>query len=255
VERLSLDEARARQEESSLWVSAILRRLAPWTGDGRLRVLDVGAAQGRGLIALARLGHDAAGVEPAEDAIEVSRVLAQEAGLELDIRRASAEDLPFADDEFDLVLAASVMEHVDDLDRALREIRRVLKPGGVFWFNSASSVCPRQSEIRGFPLFGWYPLPVKRRVMWWAVRKRPELVGNTDRPALHWWTPRNARRRLAAAGFEYVADRWTLRHRDETRSSVHRFLLALARKHALVRLAGNVFVPGCAYLARRPDGE
>jgi len=52
---------------------------------------------------------------------------------------------------FDIVLAMSVKEHVQDLDKALEEIYRVLKPGGLFWFYSPSSMCPFQGEIKGFP--------------------------------------------------------------------------------------------------------
>ena len=67
----------------------------------------------------------------------------------------------------------SVMEHVEDVDAALSEIHRVTREGGIFWFNSASARSPRQNEISRFPLFGWYPDPVKRRIMLWAKTTVP----------------------------------------------------------------------------------
>ena len=50
------------------------------------------------------------------------------------VLRAPAEDLPFEDDSFDTVVAALVLCGVDDQARSLREIRRVLKPGGRLLF-------------------------------------------------------------------------------------------------------------------------
>jgi SAM-dependent methyltransferase len=232
-------------------VRAILRRLEPWiTVERPLRVLDVGAAQGRSLIVLARMGHKAAGVEPYEGAVEIARELAAGEGVDIDIRVGAAEQIPFPDASFDVVLATSVMEHVTDLERSLAEVRRVLVPGGLFWFNSASALSPRQQEIRRFPLFPWYPGALKRRIMLWAVRRRPNLVGYTEAPALHWWTPRSARRRLVAAGFAEVVDRWRLRHPDEMGSALQRRLIEMCRRNSAARLLGDVLVPNCSYMAR-----
>ena len=50
------------------------------------------------------------------------------------VLRAPAEDLPFEDDTFDVVVSTLVLCGVDDQPRALREIRRVLRPGGRFLF-------------------------------------------------------------------------------------------------------------------------
>jgi ubiquinone/menaquinone biosynthesis C-methylase UbiE len=174
---------------------------------GSLRVLDVGSAQGRALIALARLGHQPAGVEPWVTAVEISRELGRQEGVELEVKPGRAEALPYDDARFDLVLAMSAMEHLEDLDASLREIQRVIRPGGIFWFNSASTRSFRQNEISRFPLFSRYPDPVKRRIMLWAKRNRPHLVGYTDAPAVNWWTPRKAREKLTQAGFAEVWDR------------------------------------------------
>lgn len=66
------------------------------------------------------------GLDISEDAI----AFCQEKGLGL-VERGDICSMPFADESFDLVLATDVIEHVEDDGRALREIARVLKPGGV----------------------------------------------------------------------------------------------------------------------------
>jgi len=55
---------------------------------------------------------------------------------------ARSEALPFADGSFDLVLAYNVIEHLPDPPRALREIARVLAPGGVFAFKTPAAHTP-----------------------------------------------------------------------------------------------------------------
>ena len=59
---------------------------------------------------------------------------AEHLGFELEGRVADAETLPYPDDTFDLVVGHAVLHHIPDLDQAMREILRVLKPGGRFVF-------------------------------------------------------------------------------------------------------------------------
>jgi SAM-dependent methyltransferase len=87
------------------------------------RILDAGCGTGRNLIEFGGLG-DAVGIEPSTDAI----AFCAERGLTA--IAAGVEDLPFEDDRFDLVLMLDVLEHISDDGAALRELRRVAKPGG-----------------------------------------------------------------------------------------------------------------------------
>jgi SAM-dependent methyltransferase len=252
TEAIDVREAERRLPESQAWTAAILGRLAPYLrSEPPLDVLDIGAAQGRSLLALQRLGHRAVGVEPWSTAIETAHELARRHGTTVDIRQGIAENLPLRDEQFDLVLATSVMEHVTDLRQALREAQRVLRPGGILWFHSASSMAPHQGEIVGFPLFGWYPLPLKRRIMRWAAASRPERVGGTTTPAINWFTPWSARRELRRAGFGDVWDRWDLRRPEETAGPAGA-ALRMAKVFRPVRFVGDVVMSGCAYAARKP---
>lgn len=214
-------------------------------------IVDVGAAQGLFAIACARIGYQAIGIEPWSVARENARTLAASVGVDISILDGTAEALPLDSGTFDVVHANSVVEHVADALGAFREAYRVLKPGGVFWFLTASSMCPSQSEIRGFPAFGWYPDPIKRRIMNWAKTKRPELVGGTSMPAVHWFTPWKARRMLRQAGFGIIYDRWDLRLPSEG-GTTYRRMLNLIRQNIVTKLLADVAVPCCSYAAVKP---
>jgi len=105
----------------------LLQVLNQYLGESRAgerRILDVGCGTGTMLGHLASYGK-AEGVDIDEEAVGYCH----ERGL-LDVRLGEATDLPFDDGTFDLVTALDVVEHLDDDVAALREMRRVLRPGG-----------------------------------------------------------------------------------------------------------------------------
>jgi SAM-dependent methyltransferase len=90
------------------------------------QVLNAGAGQGTFSKRLEERGFDVTSVDDSEAAVEVlCRRLAGE------VRRADVASLPFADENFDAAVLGEVLEHVPDDAAALREVARVLRPGGV----------------------------------------------------------------------------------------------------------------------------
>jgi SAM-dependent methyltransferase len=91
------------------------------------RALDLGCGAGSFTAILATAGASVVGVEVAEAALARARA----EHPELDFRLAPFDGpLPFDEAEFDLVWASEVLEHVADTERWLREVARVLAPGG-----------------------------------------------------------------------------------------------------------------------------
>jgi 2-polyprenyl-6-hydroxyphenyl methylase/3-demethylubiquinone-9 3-methyltransferase len=128
---------------------------------GRLagkRVLDVGCGGGILAESLAREGASVVGVDPSEKSIETARRHAAEQGLQIDYRHGFAENLP-ADEPFDVVFAVDVLEHVEDLGRALDNCARLLKPGGVFGFLTHNQTLEAFTELiwKGEYVFGLIP--------------------------------------------------------------------------------------------------
>jgi SAM-dependent methyltransferase len=249
TEQMSLDAALANLPTAAAYARTVLSRLEtirPLPPESTT-IVDIGAAQGRFLIGCARLGYRAVGIEPWAAARETAAQLSKVAGVELRILPGTAEATGLPTEQFDVVVAAAVMEHVKDAQAAFNEMYRILKPGGVFWFNSGSSRSPRQQEIDGFPLFGWYPDSLKRRIMYWAQKNKPHLIGYTETPAIHWWTPRKATRMLRQAGFRHVVyDRWDLRLPSEG-GPAYRLGLRVVKLGSVTKFLADVMLPGCAY--------
>jgi SAM-dependent methyltransferase len=107
-------------------LEAVLDGLGPAVEAGAgARILDAGCGSGRNMVALARRGT-VTGVELATQSVEVAR--ARAAGPVLP--GSLDEPLPFGDGAFDLAVALDVLEHVGDDGAALRELARVVAPGG-----------------------------------------------------------------------------------------------------------------------------
>jgi SAM-dependent methyltransferase len=90
------------------------------------RVLEVGGGEGELAERIQNeLRVDVVGVDQSEEMVAIQR------SKGIDARVGDVQDLPFDDGEFDAALAAWILYHVPDLDRALGEVARVLRPGGV----------------------------------------------------------------------------------------------------------------------------
>ena len=230
---------------------ARLQRIKPLSPD--MSIVDVGSARGGYVIALARQGYRVYGVDPLDKSRAIAERLAEQEGVSVTFLKGVAEKLPLETESVDVVHCNSVIEHVDDAQAAFNEAYRVLKPGGIYWFSTASSLCPRQSEIRRFPLFGWYPDPLKQRIMAWARDNKPHLVGYASKPAVHWFTPAKAHRMLHRAGFERIFDRWDLRLPSEGGTS-YSVLLRIIRMSKVTKTLADVCISGCAYATIKPGG-
>ena len=102
--------------------------------NARGRVLEIGVGTG---LSFPHYPPDVelVGVEPSEPMITRARRRAGELGRDVELVEAPAEELPFEDDSFDTVVSLAVLCSVDDPERVLEEIRRVLRPGGSFVFS------------------------------------------------------------------------------------------------------------------------
>jgi 2-polyprenyl-6-hydroxyphenyl methylase/3-demethylubiquinone-9 3-methyltransferase len=96
-----------------------------------LRILDIGCGAGILSEPLARLGADVVGADPAAPNIEAARVHAAGAGLAIDYRATTAEELADLGERFDVVLAMEVVEHVADQALFVGRCAEMVRPHGL----------------------------------------------------------------------------------------------------------------------------
>ena len=103
---------------------------ADFSSTSGLKVLEIGCGLGTDGAQFAKAGADYTGIDLTEASIELARKRFELSGLKGEFRVADAERLEFDDQTFDLVYSHGVLHHTPDTATAVREIHRILKPGG-----------------------------------------------------------------------------------------------------------------------------
>jgi ubiquinone/menaquinone biosynthesis C-methylase UbiE len=104
-----------------------LASMQPQPGE---RVLDLATGTGNAALLAARTGASVVGLDSAPRLVDVARDRARQAELDVEFIVGDIHELPFADDAFDLVVSVFGLIVAADPDRAVRELSRVLRPGG-----------------------------------------------------------------------------------------------------------------------------
>jgi demethylmenaquinone methyltransferase/2-methoxy-6-polyprenyl-1,4-benzoquinol methylase len=129
------------------WRSFLVSRIP---ADAR-RVLDVasGTAAVAIELALAETGRTVVGIDQSAEMLAAGRERIADAGLSerIDLREGRAEELPFADGEFDSLTFTYLLRYVDDVPATLHELARVVRPGGTM-----------AMQEFGLPRGAWRPL-------------------------------------------------------------------------------------------------
>jgi tellurite methyltransferase len=113
---------------------------------GCKKVLDAGCGGGRNMVYFLQNGHDVYGIDPNPNAITEIQFLARALAPDTPVTNfvnCPAEDLPFDDATFDLVICSAVLHFAEDsnhFDAMLRSVWRVLKPGGFLFTRLASDI-------------------------------------------------------------------------------------------------------------------
>jgi SAM-dependent methyltransferase len=116
---------------------------------GGERVLDAGTGAGHTALAVAPRAASVVGIDVTAEMLEAARDLARRRAItNVSFQEADASCLPFPDASFDLVTNRQSAHHYADLEAAVRETRRVLRPGGTFVL--VDSVCPGDAALDTF---------------------------------------------------------------------------------------------------------
>ena len=100
--------------------------------------LEVGSGGGILTEEIAKMGFRTRGIDPADQSVVTASNHAKASGLDIRYEKGVGERLPYGDASFDIVFCCDVLEHVQDLPKVISEISRVLKPGGVFIYDTVN---------------------------------------------------------------------------------------------------------------------
>ena len=174
------------------------------------RSLELGAGTGYFTLHLLAAGvvREAVATDIAPGMVRVLEANARRMGLSVETAACPAEQLPFEDASFDLVLGHAILHHIPDLTRAFAEMRRVLRPGGTVLFAGEPSA--RGDRIAAIPKrAGLRAAPRWRRLM--RARPAPEHHGDpADGESLepfvdvHAFVPEDLSRAASAGGLTDV---------------------------------------------------
>lgn len=147
------------------------------------RVLEIGTGVGTDARTLIGLGAQYTGINVDAGSCEATRRALDTFGMSGEVRQANAIDIPYPDDSFDLVYSFGVLLCIPDVEKAVTEIRRVLKPGGqlvIMLYNKNSLnyiVEIRHLRKWGLAILG---LPGAVRVLGWLGLPREKLARHLE---------------------------------------------------------------------------
>jgi ubiquinone/menaquinone biosynthesis C-methylase UbiE len=143
------------------------------------RVLDVGTGDGTYAIEAAERGAIVTALDLEREMLDAAQARAASRGVEVTLQQGRAEQLPFEDASFDVVIAVTVLCFVPDAQRAVGEMARVLVPGGrvVLGELGRFSVWAAERRVRG-----WLGASTWRRAQFWS---RSELAALARGAGLH----------------------------------------------------------------------
>ncbi len=124
--------------ERADYIESRINRVFGENAIAQQEILEIGCGGGLLCEELAHRKAMMVGIDPSEEALEVARRHIQQSGLGHNVyyQQGLAEALPYADGSFSAIICLDVLEHVDNLEKTIAEIARVLAPGGIFIFDT-----------------------------------------------------------------------------------------------------------------------
>jgi 2-polyprenyl-3-methyl-5-hydroxy-6-metoxy-1,4-benzoquinol methylase len=133
--------------------------------DASMRILEVGTGTGWFPLLCKANGLQCKGLEISPQLIAFAMQMGERNGIVPDIELGNVEDTDLGIEQYDIVIASSVFEHVEHWRSGLAKIYAALKPGGVLFFESTNKFLLGPSgEFAAFPFYGWLPNAARYRL-------------------------------------------------------------------------------------------
>ncbi len=147
----------------------------------RVHLLDIGCGGGVLTEEFARMGCQVSGIDISPRSIAVAQAHADQSGLSIDYRIGEAASLPFEAGSIEVVSCCDMLEHVPDWKQVVAEAGRVLKPGGLFFFDTINRTPKSKATfIQGLQEFSFTRLmPDNTHI--WEMFITPDEIGTALR--------------------------------------------------------------------------
>jgi SAM-dependent methyltransferase len=171
------------------------------TVDASTRMIEIGIGTGWFPILCKAKGLSCKGLEISPHLLEYARALGAQMGAEPDLELANIEEYDLGHEQYDVIIASSVFEHVEHWEIGLKKVFDALRPGGVLFFESTNKFSFKSGEF-SFPLYGWLPDFLRYRLR--IAAQGPDIMHlgidfNQFRPGL-------LRRVFRKLGFSRIVD-------------------------------------------------
>lgn len=136
--KVLVNETLSNQKEKERLL--LLKQFVPL--DKTWKILEAGSGFGNFLLYMSTMGYNIQGIEPDSFCVDITKRRFDYYGKKNIILKQKAEKLPFANNFFDFIISFQVLEHVQNLEKTLKEFKRVLKKDGYLFI-----ACPNYSSF------------------------------------------------------------------------------------------------------------
>ncbi|HEY4489334.1 MAG TPA: methyltransferase domain-containing protein [Candidatus Paceibacterota bacterium] len=213
-------------------------------------ILDVGSGKGAFLLDAVRHNAKTTGLEMSEAYIKLTHERLSAAGYTAQIVQGVAEKMPLPDQAFDFINICEVIEHVENPEAMLREVFRVLRPGGHVYLSAPNRFGMRDQHFHLY-FVNWLPrVFADYYISFWRDHKdyADTSAGRQRLADMHYYTYRTILRLLKNVGFT-VEDIRITRIRKEMRGT-KRIVATMAYP-----LARSIYLDAFHLLLEKPQKE
>ena len=211
--------------------------------DETSKILEIGVGSGWFQIYCKQQGLQIEGLEISPQLVEVAKEFGRRNGVDLDIDVGNIEETEIQPESYDVIVASSVFEHVEDWHSGVRKIFASLKPGGVFYFDSTNKFSFTSGEYN-FPLYGW--MPDKLRYSLRKARQGQDIMKlGID---FHQFTYPQLRRFFHRVGFSRVLDLIDFKDLSRVQNPRKRMVFSSMKKSKALKHVALNFLPATIFI-------
>ena len=212
--------------------------------DANSRVIEIGTGTGWFPLLCQQNGIPCEGLEISPQFVEVAKAIGARYNLVPDIRVGNLEETDLGIEQYDVIIASNVFEHVEYWREGLATVYRAMKPGGLLFFESTNKFSFTSGEYPDFPLYGWLPDQ-------WRYKLRIRVHGPDIMKLgidFHQFRYSLLRREFEKLGFREILDRVQTANEDTVSTAFRRIVVKASRALPPVKALSLTFADATRFV-------